>query len=131
MTKIKDKKIKIDKKSLIKNVVDNDSLKPVFSFSEIQEGFNFKNRKDITPDHLQSFLSKIETLSNLTWLEIRKLPRETGIEKINSIKKKAKNITEDIQLYSIRFGDKERIIGYREKNIFSILFIDIKHELYD
>ena len=131
MTKLKDKKIKINKKSLTENVIDNDSLKPIFSFSEIQEGFNFKNRKDITPDHLQSFLSKIETLSNLTWLEIKKLPREKGIEKINNIKKKAKNITDDVPLYSIRFGDKERIIGYREKNIFSILFVDIKHELYD
>ena len=81
-------------------------------------------------EHFKTFLYKIETLSNLTWLDIIRLPRENGMENIKLKIQTPNFITDDIQLKSIRFGKLERMIGYKMDNVFYLLYIDIDGSCY-
>ena len=110
--------------------IDYNSMHPIFSFEHLQKDFNFKKRTELQEKHFKTFLYKIETLSTLTWIDIIKLPRENGMEKITLSIDLPKFITDDIKLQSIRFGQIERIIGYKINNIFYILYIDVNGKTY-
>ncbi len=131
MIKIKNKNQDSKRSLKISNDrIDYNLCKPIFSFELLQDGFNFKNRKKLQNEHFKTFLYKIETLSNLTWLDIIRLPRENGMENIKLKIQTPNFITDDIQLKSIRFGKLERMIGYKMDNVFYLLYIDIDGSCY-
>ena len=131
MIKIKNKNQDSKRSLKISNDrIDYNLCKPIFSFEFLQDGFNFKNRKKLQNEHFKTFLYKIETLSNLTWLDIIRLPRENGMENIKLKIQTPNFITDDIQLKSIRFGKLERMIGYKMDNVFYLLYIDIDGSCY-
>jgi hypothetical protein len=73
-------------------------------------------------------------ISQLTWLEIMMASRHgLGTEKINSTSIDAvipSHITEDVTFLAFRFHDKAPMVGYREGEIFHIVWIDPKRKVY-
>jgi hypothetical protein len=109
-------------------------LYPKFSFE-----FNVDKGKrcisNIEKNDRISLLKKVLTLSGQTWKEISGLPKEKGFEKISKesfiaipgVPHKFKDI-EKIDVF--RFSDKGRLIGYIEDEIFYVVWVDTKYEMY-
>lgn len=86
---------------------------------------------------LKGFVKKLKLLSDLTWTQIHLSDRHGhGAEKINinCIKPSIpSSITKEVKDFlSFYFaGDKGRIVGYQNSNIFHITYIDIDLSVYD
>ena len=110
--------------------VNYDEKRIVFSFQYIDKSalddFEFSDFK--------ALLDQFKILSTLTWKQIRQSGRHgLGTEKIDSsdISAKIPNIIdEDITLLAIRYKGKAPMIGFRERDIFHILWIDRTFTLY-
>lgn len=80
------------------------------------------------PDFFIHFLQRMRNLCRLDWNEINKSPRHSfGYEKIPiKIIKKDIHITKDVDyLFAFRAtGDKHVFLGFREGNIFKVVFIE-------
>jgi hypothetical protein len=93
------------------------------------------NLNNCTADEKLAFVNQIMLLSQITWAEIINAPRQgLGCEQIaqNSIKDAIPSIIKpDTRLIAFRFCGKKPMVGFREKNIFHILWIDRDFTLYD
>lgn len=82
-----------------------------------------------------AFASTLHQLGQRTWGEINGLDRhKNGSEIIprESIKGKIPNhITPDVRFIAFRFYKKAPMVGYREGNIFHIIWLDRQFILYD
>lgn len=104
---------------------------PDFCFHHTVPGYTVEGCSD------QDKIALIEAIwkrSRLTWIEIRMRSRtQLGTEKIHpsSIRKAIPSgITEDSYFLALRFGQAQRIVGYREGSVFHIVWVDPKHEVY-
>ena len=73
--------------------------------------------------------------SRMTWAEITNAPRQgLGTEKIPRHALKVgipRGITEDVTVFLVlRFGAARRLIGFRERSVFHIVWVDPKHAVY-
>ena len=72
--------------------------------------------------------------SRMTWTEITVAPHKgLELEKIpQSALKKAipASVTPDVNFIALRFGDAARIVGYRDRSILHIIWVDRAHEVY-
>jgi hypothetical protein len=109
---------------------------PVFCFKFLHKDYDFEICKSADQKFLRGFVTKIKTLSDMTWTQIQFADRKTiGSEKIT---RKSLNvplpvkITKDVNdLLSFRFsGTDGRIIGYRNNNILHVIYIDTKLDVY-
>lgn len=105
----------------------------IFSLEKIISG-NYCFSALIVEDKKQ-FAEAIFKRKNMTWDDIFKAQRHgLGNEKISvsSIKQeKPKFITEDIKDYlAFRFNGTKAMVGFRQKNIFYVLWFDHNYTLY-
>ena len=114
-------------------VKNTDLSSPIFSF------YQMKNKDYCLdccqPDEKISLIQKLYELSQSTWQELKNAHRHgCGCEKIahNAIKATIPDHIkeQDITLLAFRFHQKAPIVGYREKQVFHILWIDRAYVLY-
>lgn len=114
-----------------------DNGHPVFCFQHLHRDYNISETLTRDKKFPKGLLSKMETLTHMTWTQIKFSARTgAGAEKIpiDSLRKAPPaTITGDVKEFlSFRFsGTDGRIIGYRGKDtIFHIVFIDTDLSVY-
>lgn len=73
--------------------------------------------------------------SRMTWAEITNAPRQgLGTEKIPRHALRVgipAGITDDVNVFLVlRFGAARRLIGFRERSVFHVVWVDPKHAVY-
>ena len=106
---------------------------PVFCFRYLHPNHHLK---DCTDGEKVALIERLVLLSKLSWSEIMMSPRHgIGSEKIALASLKTPipvSFTEDVTfVLAFRFKDKAPFVGYRNRFIFHILFIDRDFTLYD
>jgi len=113
--------------------VNYDELPPVFSLERIQTG---KYCFSVLNQHQKSAFSEaIFKRRFVSWQEIKKQHRHAlGFEKIarSSLKITVpKFITDDVEHFlAFRFDGLKPMVGYRQKNVFFVLWFDHDFTLY-
>jgi hypothetical protein len=106
--------------------------KPCFCFQYIHSGYNVSA---CTDDQKIALVHTLERLSTITWIDIEGSHRHgLGAEKIirDAIRPSIPTtIPKDADFLAIRFAGKAPMIGFRERNIFHIVFLDSKFSVYD
>jgi hypothetical protein len=106
--------------------------KPCFCFQYIHSEYN---SSVCTDEQKIALVHTLEKLSALTWVDIEGSHRHgLGAEKItkSSIHPTIPNtVPHDAVFLAIRFAGKAPMIGFRERNIFHIVFLDSKFSVYD
>jgi hypothetical protein len=110
----------------------NPSDKPIFSFEYLNPAWG------LGICEAEEKIALIETvcrLSSMTWSEIRNAPRHgLGTEKIeqHAIRPgKPACVTGDTTLLAMRFHGKAPMVGFRNGDVFYLLWLDPKFSLYD
>lgn len=111
-----------------------DSKPPVFSLEKIVNSKYCLSQ--LNQEDKASFADAIFRRKNLPWIEIKKADRHgLGTEKIarGSIKAEIpKFITDDVDHFlAFRFHGKKPMVGYRNRDIFYVLWFDHDFTLYD
>jgi hypothetical protein len=105
---------------------------PCFSFYYIHNKYNVTSCQESQRADLSMTLQK---LSTLRWVDIESAHRHgLGSEKIarDSIKPGIPDaVPKEPVLLAIRFSGKAPMIGFRERNIFHIVFLDHNFTVYD
>ncbi|MEQ3762547.1 MAG: hypothetical protein ABNH15_05765 [Alcanivorax sp.] len=122
--------------SLVKSIepINTDKLPPIFSLEKIQSGkyclsqLNEKNKA--------MFSDAIYRRKATPWSEIKQQHRHgLGAEKISKSSIKAaipKFITEDVSDFLVfRYNGMHPMVGYRQREIFYVLWFDHDFTLYD
>jgi hypothetical protein len=110
---------------------NSDSQTPIFSFRYVHKAYcgcqaNGANHAKVW--------DRIERNSELTWEEIKKLPRfNGGAEPIKKVKKPLpEGVTPEVKLLSFHTNANfARIIGYRAERTFYVLWVDCDGDVYD
>lgn len=105
----------------------------VFSFQHIHEKYCIT--KCETKEQV-SFLEKVKRLGKLTWQDCRDAGNKHGLgyEKIKTINVAIPQSLlgkDDITFIAFRFFDRKPMVGYREKEIFHIIWFDRDFDVYD
>lgn len=125
--------IKQGTKILVPEPIDYDSQPPIFSLEKIQDGkYNFAN---LNEEHKARFADAIFRRRDVSWRKIKYSDRHAlGTEKIDksALKVALPNfITDDFNDFlSIRYHGKRPMVGYRQTNIFYVLWFDHDFTLY-
>ena len=106
---------------------------PSFSFNHFSEkGYGIG---DCRLDDYGYMIKKLKTLGKSDWNTINNSARHgLGFEKIDKKILNAKlpsDVPEDVKLYAFRYNGKKPMVGYREGDVFHIIFLDIDFSLYD
>ena len=109
-------------------------MPPIFSLERIQNTKYCFTK--LNKDMQAAFATSIYKRRDITWKQIAQEGRHgLGYEKIakDSIDPPLPRfITEDINSFmAFRFSGKKPMVGYRQKNIFYILWFDLDFTLYD
>lgn len=112
--------------------VNYDEMPPVFSLCHLDAEYGIECCQ---PNDLKEFLDKLRELGKLTWSQIKSAPRHGhGTELIPIIRLKRPKpsfLPADVErLIAFRFHGKASMLGYRERNVFHVCFLDPKFELY-
>jgi hypothetical protein len=106
--------------------------KPIFSLHYLQKSHCLS---DCDKDEKSAFADTLHKLSQLTWNQIISSSRHgAGCERIpqNAIKATIPpHLQSDINLLAFRFCAKAPMVGYREGNIFHVVWLDRAFTLYD
>ena len=131
-------RMKLPKESRHSNFIKSDTesynkLPIIFSLEKVQVGTYCFSK--LETEEKAAFSDSIFKRKSLSWLDIIQSPKHgLGSEKIPKDKIKApipKFITEEEDFFLVlRFHGKMPMIGYREKNIFFVLWFDRTHTLY-
>jgi hypothetical protein len=113
--------------------VDNPDLKPpLFSFEYLQQGYCVS---DCSAEERGGVLSKIHSLSQLSWQQLRQAPRHgLGYEIIERGSLRAPVppvVTEDVNLIAFRAIGMAPMVGFRFGRIFHVLWVDRTYRLYN
>ena len=111
----------------------SDKLQPIFSFYNMKDDVYCVNT--CSKDQQSALLKSLCKFSKFTWQELRNAPRHgLGCEKISQDSIKGVNvksfITPDVTLLAFRASGMSPVVGYREEQIFHILWIDSNFTLY-
>ena len=115
--------------------VANDELPPLFSLEYLakENRYSLENCQQIEQSSLIKMLCK---LSKFSWREIKTTANKHGLgyEIVRADKMKVQlpsDITSDVTFLVFRFAKKKgRMIGYRDRRIFYIVFLDRNHDLF-
>ncbi|OZC02409.1 hypothetical protein BSZ36_05115 [Rubricoccus marinus] len=111
---------------------DYDKESPAFCLRHLQKGYHLD---DCSPEDKASFAMAQVTRSKLSWKQLRSAHRHgLGSEKITHDSINAgipEQITEDVTLLAFRFSGKKPMVGYREREIFRVVWLDHDFSLYD
>lgn len=114
--------------------LDYDKFPVLFSFEKlVGDKFCYSHLED---EDKKQLLESIVKRRTMLWTEIKKAHKHgLGMEKIyrgNIRGSIPKFITEDMEHFlAFRFSGLKPMVGYREKNIFYILWLDNNYTLYD
>jgi hypothetical protein len=133
---LKLKAVKADKGLILKEKeqVSFDAYQhPIFCFKHIHQDFALDH---CTADEKVALIEQIIRLSKMTWHEIQYAPKHgMGSEKIDttSIKPNLPSmLTDDVKhLLALRFRGKAPFVGWRNKFIFHVFYIDRAFGLYN
>jgi hypothetical protein len=104
---------------------------PIFSLHYICKGYCIS---DCTKDEKAAFADTIRKLSQCTWLQLKQSDRhKLGYEIIdkNSIRAPIpSHITEDVNIIAFRFCSLAPMVGYRDRAIFHVIWLDRAYSLY-
>lgn len=105
---------------------------PIFCFKYIHKEFDLEK---CTADEKVAFIEQVCRLSQLSWQDIEYTQRHgLGTEKISvsSLGAKCPSIVTDevTHLLALRFIGKMPFLGYRDRFLLHVLFIDRTHSLY-
>lgn len=111
-----------------------DKRAPVFSLERLQTGNYCFSALD--QEHKAMFAEAIFRRKSLTWTEIKQSPKHgLGTEKISKDAIKAPMpsfITEEVDEFLVfRYHGKNPMVGYRQKDVFFVLWFDHNFTLYD
>ena len=110
-------------------------MHPKFSFE-----FCFDSKRGLdntTKQTMQFVMEKVAYLSKVTWKEIQQLPKAQGFEKIpkssfKSLPGLPNKFCNEVKIDVFRLRNKAgRLIGYIEDEIFFVVWIDTKFDMYD
>ena len=108
-----------------------DDQHPIFSFQFIDPDFSITKCQK---DDKSNCITKISTLSKMTWQEINEAPRHglgTEIIDRDCLKIKIpKHVTPDVHILAFRFSGEKPMLGYREFDVFHIIAFDDKFNAY-
>lgn len=115
-----------------KKPINTNNSFPAFSFKYLQKGFHID---DCTQDEQIHLLQSIIKRSQITWGKLEQAQRH-GLGKenisINSIKASIPTcIKGDTKLWAFRFYGHAPFVGFREGEIFNIVWIDRSFTLYN
>lgn len=103
----------------------DDRKRPVFCFEHMVSGFCID---DCNRDEKAALADALFKRSKLTWGELKQSGRhQLGYEKIDRTalnKKIPKSITEDVQVIAFRFCGKAPMVGYRDREVFRVIWLD-------
>jgi len=103
----------------------------IFSLRHLQKNYCFSACQ---PEEKQALAESFFKRRDMTWLSISKEPKHgLGFEKINrkSLNVKVPSIVpEDANILSFRFKGKAPMVGYKENNLFYILWLDRDFTVY-
>jgi hypothetical protein len=107
-----------------------DHLPPVFSFKHVCNNHYYLT--DWRSEELQRLIDTFRTMESLNWSEVI---RYKGLGfKIVDPKTFSTDLPEvispDISIIEFRVSKRARLFGYRDKNIFNIIWFDRNHEVY-
>jgi hypothetical protein len=107
-------------------------LYPVFSLEHMARWVKDHCLLTCNKDERAAFAMALNKLSQLTWAQLKQAPREKlGYEKISSLKVVAPGgIPKGVSFVAFRFEGMKPMIGYREKNIFHVVWLDHKFKCY-
>jgi len=104
----------------------------MFSFKYLDQ--NRHSLSVCTKEEKAALAETLVKLSQLTWAQITNSPRHgSGYEKIvrESIRAPIpKHLVEDVNFIAFRFCGKAPMVGYRENEIFHVLWLDRNFTLY-
>lgn len=136
MAKGKIKRVEDKKGSHIKThearSLSTDNLTPAFCLTHLDKEYCFTKCED---KEKLALIERMHVLSELTWQKIKQQDRKKlGCEPIehSSLSRPIpKHLTPDVTILSFRFNSRDaRMVGYREYNIFHIIWLDTKLTLY-
>ncbi|WP_420589206.1 hypothetical protein [Bacterioplanoides sp.] len=110
-------------------------LYPKFSFEFAVN--HSRSLEKLSKDDASNCIKKITQLSKQTWREISNLPRKQGFEKIpktsfKSLPSPPHKFKEFNQIDVFRLPAKSgRLIGYIEDEVFYVVWIDTKFDMYN
>lgn len=112
--------------------IDYNVSKPIFSFIHLQQEFTLD---DTQTEEKIALLNNLILRSQLTWNQIQQAPRKgLGQEIIaqNAIKPSIPSVVKkDTNILALRYNGNKPIVGFRDKDIFHILWIDSKFSVYN
>ena len=104
---------------------------PMFSLRYLNRDYSLSQ---CTKDEKAAFADTIAQLSQLTWSQIQSQPRHgLGYEKIsrNAIRSSIPtHVTDDVNLIAFRFCGKAPMVGYRDRAVFYVIWLDRDFTLY-
>lgn len=111
-----------------------DQLPPIFSLEKLQQGKYCLSQLD--QEHKAMFSEAIFRRKSIPWNEIKRLNRHSlGTEKIPKTSIKAsipRFITEDLDDFLVfRYKGLNPMVGYRQRDVFFVLWFDHDFTLYD
>lgn len=133
-SKIKASNIKQGLKILAPEPINYDNYPPIFSLEKIQSGkYCFSN---LTDEHKARFADAIFRRKDILWKDIKNVGRHAlGAEKINKKSLKVplpKFVTDDFDDFlAFRYHGKNPMVGYRQKDVFYVLWFDCDFTLYN
>lgn len=109
-----------------------DKETPIFCLNLLQSGYCVR---DCTQEQQAAFSQKLREMSFLNWEQLRQAGRTgMGYEKLarHSIKPPIpKAATEEVNLIGIRFHDRSRMVGFRVRRLFRVIWLDHDYSVYD
>jgi hypothetical protein len=117
----------------ISAITSYNACNPVFSLRHMRKKYNLSK---CTSEEKQAFVNQMIILSQLTWVKIIQSGRHgLGSEHISQDAISGDEIPKDIikpdtNLLALRFDGKKAMVGFREKDIFHILWFDRDYTLY-
>lgn len=113
-------------------VLNYDDCHPVFCLRYLESDYGLDQ---CTRDQQADFAQALRKRSQMTWQQILTAPRHgLGTERIarDSIKAPIPNhITADVDFFiAMRFSGLAPMVGYRIQDVFRIIWLDSKFELY-
>ena len=112
---------------------DYDLDSPVFCLRHVDKAYCITS---CSGEHQASFIVAMKTLAQMTWRQILLTTKKSKLGS-ETLRQSAidrpipSHLTPDQSLIAIRFWDKGRMVGYRERDIFRIIWFDCDYSLYD
>lgn len=112
--------------------ISPEQQKPVFSLYYLRRDFCLSA---CSKDEKAAFADTLHKLSQITWNEISSSSRHgAGYERIRKDAIRSgipAHLREDVNFIAFRFFGKAPMVGYRDENIFHVVWIDRAFSLYD